>query len=55
MAGAVKHRERSHKTLKKNYSEFNRFAIKNTNKFEAKKAKKSLSERIAQLFKHQDR
>ncbi|MDF2485693.1 MAG: hypothetical protein K0R46_1861 [Herbinix sp.] len=55
MAGAVKHMERSHRSCKKNYSEFHRFAIKNTNKFEAKKAKKSLGERLAALFKHQDR
>jgi hypothetical protein len=55
MAGAVKHMQRSHRSCEKNYSDYKRFTIKNTNKFEAKQRQQSVIERLAQLFKHQDR
>ena len=55
MSGRIKHEQRSHKTCNKNYSEFRRFAGKAIRTSEQKGGKKSIAERIANLFKHQDR
>jgi hypothetical protein len=57
MSSKAKHAQRSHKTMAKNNSEFRSHAISiSLSKYqEEKRSKKSLSERLKGLFKHQGR
>jgi hypothetical protein len=57
MAGALKHKERSHKTRNNNYSEFRRFEIRAGHNKYSKAAKNALAETIVagikKMFKRQ--
>lgn len=50
MAGRIKHMKRSHRSYGKNYSEFNRFAMRASSNKYIREQKKSISERISSLF-----
>lgn len=51
MAGAVKHMERSHKTMSKNYSQYRKSAIRTSgNKISQKQIRSSVFERLLSLF-----
>jgi FtsZ-binding cell division protein ZapB len=57
MSSKAKHIQRSHKTHKKNYSEYRSFMFKVSQNSQSKDQKKSFAERIKALLtrKHQDR
>jgi hypothetical protein len=57
MSGAIKHMERSHRSYGKNYSEFNRFAIRASHSKYSKTKRTTMAEKIISgirnMFKRQ--